>query len=118
MAEQRFRVMNRTEEQRYVLIDRGEDGTDDTVIGAEAYVDVLADGVTQRVMYHTEVSPDYGGQGLASRLVRDAIDDTVATGGVVVPVCSYVRGWVQKHPDYADHVVVARPEHLEAIRQR
>lgn len=115
MTNQRFRVIHRPDEQRYVLIDGGEDGAGDTVIGMEGYVDVVAEGRTQRVMHHTEVSPDYGGQGLASRLVREAIDDTVAGGGVIVPVCSYVQGWVEKHPDYAEHVVAARPEHLDAV---
>jgi predicted GNAT family acetyltransferase len=36
--------------------------------------------------------------------VRGALDDVRAKGGSVVPKCSFVRGWIEKHPDYADLV--------------
>jgi predicted GNAT family acetyltransferase len=36
--------------------------------------------------------------------VRAALDDVRAKGGSVVPKCSFVRGWIERHPDYADLV--------------
>ena len=53
---------------------------------------------------HTEVDPSAGESGLGSRLVRAALDDVRAKGGSVVPLCSFVRGFIDKHPDYADLV--------------
>ena len=53
---------------------------------------------------HTEVDPDVGESGLGSRLVRGALDDVRSKGGHVVPLCPFVRGWIERHPDYADLV--------------
>ena len=56
------------------------------------------------VFIHTEVDPDAGEDGVGSTLVRAALDDVRAKGGSVVPQCSFVRGWIERHPDYADLV--------------
>jgi uncharacterized protein len=56
------------------------------------------------VFTHTEVDQDSGIKGLGSTLVRAALDDVRAKGGTVVPRCSFVRGWIEKHEDYADLV--------------
>jgi hypothetical protein len=59
------------------------------------------------VFTHTEVDPDAGQDGLGSTLVRAALDDVRGRGGSVVPQCSFVRGWIDRHPEYAD--LVAAP---------
>jgi uncharacterized protein len=56
------------------------------------------------VFTHTEVDPDAGGSGVGSTLVRGALDDVRAHGRRVVPRCSFVRAWIDRHPDYADLV--------------
>ena len=56
------------------------------------------------VFTHTEVDPDAGQSGLGSTLVRGALDDVRTRGGAVVPRCSFVRGWIERHPEYADLV--------------
>ena len=61
------------------------------------------------VFTHTEVDADAGPSGLGSTLVKAALDDVRATGGSVVPQCSFVQGWIDRHQDYAD--LVADPEH-------
>ena len=53
---------------------------------------------------HTEVDPSAGESGLGSRLVQAALDDVRSKGGSVVPQCSFVRGFIEKHPEYADLV--------------
>jgi predicted GNAT family acetyltransferase len=57
------------------------------------------------VFTHTAVDPDAGENGLGSTLVRAALDDVRSSGGSVVAQCSFVRGWIERHPDYADLVV-------------
>lgn len=114
MTAERFTVRELPEQSRFALVDGGEDGTGTTEIGEESYVDVGAD----RVLYHTVVSEDYAGQGLASRLVRAVVDDAVAAGRRIVPVCPYVAAWLKKHPEYDEHVVPRRGEHVAAIKAR
>ena len=57
----------------------------------------------QVVFTHTEVD-DSGHSGLGGTLVRAALDDVRAHGGSVVAQCSFVRGWIGRHEDYADLV--------------
>jgi len=112
MTDERFTVENVPAESRYVLRDRGEDGTGAKEIGEESYVDVG----DERVFHHTGVSDEYSGQGLASRLVRAVVDDTIAEGKSIVAVCPYVVAWLPKHPEYDEHVVPRRGEHIAAIK--
>jgi predicted GNAT family acetyltransferase len=56
------------------------------------------------VFTHTEVDPDAEGSGVGGTLVRGALDDVRAHGLRVVPHCSFVRGYIERHPDYADLV--------------
>jgi predicted GNAT family acetyltransferase len=53
---------------------------------------------------HTEVDPDAGQSGLGSTLVRAALDDVRARSLTVVPRCPFVRGWIERHPEYRDLV--------------
>lgn len=53
---------------------------------------------------HTEVDPAYEGQGLGGTLVRQALDDVRARGRRIVPLCPFVRGYIQRHPEYDDLV--------------
>ena len=60
----------------------------------------LAGGVITFV--HTEVPPELGGKGIGSQLVKGALDQVRTDGLKVVAQCPFVKGWVDKHPDYAD----------------
>jgi uncharacterized protein len=54
---------------------------------------------------HTEVMPEFEGKGVASALVRAALDDVRAHGRKVRAVCPFVKGYIEKHPDeYGDLV--------------
>lgn len=55
-------------------------------------------------LVHTEAQPAFEGQGLATVLVRYALDDVVAAGKRVIPHCSFVADFIDKHPDaYLQH---------------
>lgn len=56
-------------------------------------------------MTHTEVDDAYEGQGVASRLVRVALDQMRIQGLQIDPHCPYVAGWIERHEDYQDLVV-------------
>ncbi len=56
------------------------------------------------VIPHTETSPEFGGRGLASKLVRYCLDDIRAQGLRVEPACPFVAAYIRKNPEYADLV--------------
>jgi predicted GNAT family acetyltransferase len=102
-------VRNAPQRRRYELLDGG------AVIGKAHYLPHDGGKGPERIFYHTTVSEDYAGQGLAARLVQDALDDTLAAGIAVVPVCPYVKVWLRKHPDYQPRMTAVHPEHLAAV---
>jgi predicted GNAT family acetyltransferase len=51
---------------------------------------------------HTEVLPQYQGRGLAQQLARYALDDVRRQGRQAVATCSFIAGYVQRHPHYQD----------------
>jgi hypothetical protein len=51
------------------------------------------------MLVHTEVPPQLEGRGIASLLVRAAFDHARQNGMDVLPVCSYVRTWAERHPE-------------------
>lgn len=90
---------------------------DGTAIGKTEYVPAGGVGQNERIFYHTEVDDAYAGQGLASILVRHALDDTIAAGLTIVPVCPYIKTWLKNHEEYQQHASPVRREHLQAVRQ-
>ena len=55
---------------------------------------------------HTQVMSEFEGKGVASGLVRAALDDVRAHGRKVRPVCPFVKGYIEKHSDeYGDLLV-------------
>lgn len=52
------------------------------------------------VYYHTEVPPAFEGMGIASKLARFALDYARQNGFRVRPDCSFIVGYVRKHPEY------------------
>jgi predicted GNAT family acetyltransferase len=73
---------------------------DDEVAGYLTYVPMGG----ALVLDLTRVDPAYSGQGLASQLVEGALAQARASGLRVVPLCPYVTGWLQSHPEQADLV--------------
>ncbi|QLL07491.1 GNAT family N-acetyltransferase [Mycobacterium vicinigordonae] len=62
----------------------------------------FADRGEQRIFHHTEIDPDFGGRGLATILLEEALQATRADGKRIVPVCSMVVTVLKKHPEYND----------------
>ena len=69
-------------------------------VGFTEFVD--RDG--QRIFTHTEVADEFGGRGLATILVDEALQATRDAGLRVVAVCPMVEGFVEKHREFADVV--------------
>ena len=56
-------------------------------------------------LIHTEVLPAFEGRGLASTIVRFALDDARHRELRVIATCPYVQRYLQKHPEDLDIVV-------------
>ncbi|WP_030164522.1 GNAT family N-acetyltransferase [Spirillospora albida] len=56
------------------------------------------------VFTHTEINSKLEGRGLGGRLVQGALDDVRGQGLRAVPACSFVKRWIDQHPDYQDLV--------------
>ena len=83
---------------------RYEAHLDGELAGFAAYR--LAHGLV--IFTHTEVDEKFEGKGVGSALARFALDDVRADGTrEVLPLCPFIKGWIDKHPEYADlvHVV-------------
>jgi hypothetical protein len=52
------------------------------------------------VYTHTKVEPAFEGQGAGSALARAGMDDARSKNRTVVPICPFLSGWLEKHPEY------------------
>ena len=72
-----------------------------SVDGIQAELDYVCSAGVMRLT-HTGVPPAIGGRGVAAELVRTALEHARAEGLQVVPACSYVAGYIKRHPEYED----------------
>lgn len=91
-------VRNNEGESRYELEVEGE-----TAIAAYT----SRDGAL--VFTHTEVPEALEGQGVASRLVKGALEDARARGLKVVPLCAFVAAYFERHPEEQDLLALDAP---------
>jgi predicted GNAT family acetyltransferase len=76
----------------------------------EAWIDGELCGISEYrlrpgaiVFAHTEVLVE--GKGVGSELARQALDAVRADGSrKVVPLCPFIKAWIDRHPDYQDLV--------------
>ena len=76
----------------------------DVVAGYADYQDESAVGGEPgvRAFPRTVVDPEFGGRGLAGRMIAEALQATKDAGLRVRPACSFVEKYVEKHPESAD----------------
>lgn len=53
-------------------------------------------------LYHTYTPPQLRGKGLAEKVVRTAIEYAKENSLKVIPSCSYVAVFMQRHPEYSE----------------
>ncbi|MEV5085045.1 MULTISPECIES: GNAT family N-acetyltransferase [unclassified Streptomyces] len=83
------------------------------VDGKRAGLTAYRDRGEQRVFYHTEIDDAFAGQGLASRLVQEALTDVRESGKRIVPVCPYVAKFLKRHEEFADITDPVTPDVLQ-----
>ena len=75
-----------------------------SVEGKVAYSKYLLAG-EMIVIEHTEVPVELEGKGIASLIVRTALDYARAQKLKVMPLCPFTAGFIHRHPDYQDLVL-------------
>ena len=53
---------------------------------------------------HTVVHDAFEGKGVGSRLASTALDEARAQGMRVTPRCSFIKSYIERHPEYLDLV--------------
>ena len=72
-----------------------------TIDGHTGYISYQERG--DKLVYdHTIVPQELGGRGVGSALVKEALNHARENNKKVVPQCSFVASYIDKHPDYQD----------------
>ena len=90
---------------------RFEIRVDDRVVGLASYH--VENGTM--TLPHTEVEPSLGGRGLGTALVAGVLEAARGRGLHVLPYCSFVRRYIQQHPELTDLVAEADREHFGLV---
>lgn len=88
-----------------------------SVDGRRAGFTEFVDHDGQRIFPHTEIADDLEGRGLATILVRQALESTRDAGLRVVPVCAMVAGFVKKSHDFDEIVDPVTPDVKRVLSQ-
>lgn len=89
-----------------------------SVDGKNAGFTEYVDRGNQRIFPHTEIDDAFGGRGLATILVGEALEATRTAGLRIVPVCEMVAGYIDKHPEFNDVVDPVTTEVEQLVSNR
>ncbi|GAA0643597.1 GNAT family N-acetyltransferase [Brevundimonas lenta] len=73
-------------------------------VGSEVAVVIYNLSDRNLMITETLVPQALEGQGIASRLAKHVIEDARTRGLLILPVCPFFAGYLQKHPEHADVV--------------
>ncbi|MDO5026342.1 MAG: GNAT family N-acetyltransferase [Tissierellia bacterium] len=71
----------------------------DKLVGYETY---YVDENGYWVIDHTKVDENYGGQGIASKLVYENVKAARENNKKIIPVCKFAQREFEKKPEYKD----------------
>ena len=88
------RVADNPDAGRFELLADGE-------VAGSAYYRMEGEAIA---FTHTEVDDAYEGHGLGAKLASAALDQARSRGLAVLPYCPFIRGYIERHPEYRDLV--------------
>ena len=84
----------------------------DALVGGEVVGTIVYEHAGPRMVFrHTIVEPEFRGRGIATALVRAALDDVRAKGLALSNYCGFVSEFIGAHPQYADLIDAEHPGH-------
>lgn len=106
----RFIKINRTfrlyynttmERENYELIDNSPENRYEFRIGEEiAKIEYIKTKNNEIYLTHTEVPVSLEGRGIGSQLIEKTLQNIELQELRLVPLCPFVAGYIQKHPDW------------------
>ncbi|MET4637624.1 GNAT family N-acetyltransferase [Mycetocola sp. 2940] len=93
-AEQEPRLLRNDAERRYEM------WLGQTLAGVATF----RESETQVTFLHTIVDEAFGGRGLGTKLAAFVLQDTVDRGKRIVPVCPFIREYLESHHEFDDHL--------------
>ncbi|MGI6177932.1 MAG: GNAT family N-acetyltransferase [Eubacterium sp.] len=63
---------------------------------------VFSPSDTVWIISHTFVTDEYGGQGIAAKLVEKVVEEARNKGMKIIPLCSFAKREFQEKPEYQD----------------
>jgi predicted GNAT family acetyltransferase len=89
------------------------------------HYDAVVDGATagsafyrvvegRLVVTHTEVRDEFEGQGVGGAIAKGLLATVRANGQQIVPLCPFISGYIERHPEYEDLVDRATYDRLVA----
>jgi len=95
--------MNKQDSEKTLDITHNQEANrfETSIDGKTGYISYQERGDTL-VYDHTIVPQALGGRGVGSALVKHALDYAREHNKKIVPQCSFVSSYINKHPDYQD----------------
>lgn len=59
-------------------------------------------GTDKFIIDHTEVNPDFSGQGVGKKMVMDAVEFARANNIKIIPLCPFAKSVFDKEPEIRD----------------
>lgn len=87
-------------EKVQVFHNPGENRFETWIDGQLSKLDYMVDRNTI-VMMHVGVNPEHRGQGVAGKLTQVALDYAAKKSLRVIPMCSYIRAYIQRNSKYS-----------------
>ncbi len=85
-----LKTINNEEKNRFELIVEGHLGRIEYIINKTGLI----------FLTHTEVARKLEGKGVASKMVKEALQYIQEHDLKLAPLCPYVAGYLKKHPEY------------------
>jgi predicted GNAT family acetyltransferase len=71
-----------------------------TIENTKAVCEYYYKGTNTLVLFHTYVPPQYRGNGIASKIIKEALEFAKRHQLQVIPSCSAVSRYIERHPEF------------------
>jgi len=65
-------------------------------------IDYIWRGRSKILVFHTGVEPEFEGQGIATKLLMEAVDFVRENNVKIIPLCPFVKAMYKKMPEIRD----------------
>lgn len=97
-------------EKKHTLIDNVALRRYEMDLGGEKAVVEYVIGPGYRILTHTEVPPKFEGQGIGRELVAGVLKDMKSKNLQVIPQCSFIARYIDRHPEW-ERILVREVAH-------